>query len=299
MKAVLVGMGGIGKNVYLPELERIGFDVYTVDRAKGRADYESIFDLPNRTYELGVVATPNFTHYEVASQLSALTNRIFVDKPGVGSYREWQALKTSHPSAEFTLIKNNLYRNSLTGLTEYFKSGQVESIELLWMNKNRIPNPGSWFTNEETAFGGVAHDLFPHLYCFLYMICNKIDLSLVAPESHNSFQRWNLSKITNTDYGVVDPKGKYNVCDYAEDFLSVLHMDAEFPVTLRASWKEGYDEQSVRLNLKDGTSVKYEFGLCPAEAYGRMFEDALLREAYTRQQHEDLDRFIHLRLEAF
>ena len=41
MKALLVGTGGIGRNVYLPQLQNQGFAVTTADLYDPTADYQN------------------------------------------------------------------------------------------------------------------------------------------------------------------------------------------------------------------------------------------------------------------
>ena len=85
--------------------------------------------------------------------------------------------------------------------------------KLRWINKNRIPNPGSWFTEKSLAFGGVSRDLIPHMlsyYTALTDFTKGKQLSAVAE------QRWNLDQIDSTDYGVINHKGQYDVDDRCE-----------------------------------------------------------------------------------
>jgi len=68
MKAILVGTGGIGKNVYLPQLQAQGFDVTTCDLYDATADYNNPTDIKGK-FEVGVICTPNFSHELIANQL--------------------------------------------------------------------------------------------------------------------------------------------------------------------------------------------------------------------------------------
>ncbi len=301
MKALLVGLGGIGKNVYVPELTRNGFDVTTVDSHVREAHYPSISQLPNVQYDLGIIATPNYTHFDLATEAAEYCKNILVDKPGVGSLEKWRLLKTQNSTVHFALIKNNLYRYFDNIFEPYYKSGVLSAVEINWLNANRVPQPGGWFTDKSRAFGGVAYDLFPHLYCFMYLIFGNLHKDQIEPVSHYQHQRWNLQTVGETDYGRVDRTGIYNVCDYAEEFLEYTpwHNPVRIPITLRASWKEGRNDQTVRLYLKDGSVMTYEFGLCPSYAYGAMFYDTMTQYYVSEDTHEELDRFIHLRLEAF
>ena len=54
MKAILVGLGGIGRNVYYPQLINLGFDVTTADLYDTNADYQNVTDAPGK-FEVGIV----------------------------------------------------------------------------------------------------------------------------------------------------------------------------------------------------------------------------------------------------
>ena len=65
MKALLVGTGGIGRNVYLPQLQAQGFAVTTADLFDPTADYQNPNDAKGK-FDVGVVCTPNYSHEQVA-----------------------------------------------------------------------------------------------------------------------------------------------------------------------------------------------------------------------------------------
>ena len=89
MKALLIGAGGIGQNVYLPQLMKKGFTVDTVDSILP-ATYDNV-DKVDSTYDVAVICTPNFTHYEIATYIAKknIAPVIFVEKPGFASADMW------------------------------------------------------------------------------------------------------------------------------------------------------------------------------------------------------------------
>lgn len=286
MRALLAGLGGIGSNVYLPELTKLGYQIDTVDINLPNATYSSVEQLTSE-YDIAVICTPNFTHEEIARRLADLgTKRIFVEKPGVVTAYKWRQLISEFPETQFHLVKNNLYRNDYSELISKLQSKEIIGIDICWLNGNRIPNPGSWFTNKESAFGGVSRDLMPHLYCFAVKIFGEGKLAN-AKFQQACFQRWNLSSISSTDYGTVHPDGVYNVDDTA---LAAAVID-NISLKLSASWKEGYDKQSITVFFRDGTTYEWQFGLCPAEAYGMMLRDI--------KRSDGIDTDIHVFLEKF
>jgi len=306
MRAIVVGYGGIGKNVYVPQLEQLGYKVYIVDPAVKEAAYATVNDVPkNLEFDVAVVCCPNVHHLNAVLELSDVCKNILVEKPGLANTRAW--LNTVHRLMEkgvwVSLVKNNLYRKDIDKFESLVDLEEVSKIEINWINKDRIPNPGGWFTNKELAFGGVTHDLFPHLYCFMFALVPFHLFNEQIPETFK-MQRWDLHSLgDNTDYGTINRSGVYNVCDYAEAHYYIHRDDEPLPVSLKASWKEGYDDQAIHIYYKSGGSLRVEFGLCPDDAYGRMIESFVNGKfmGYERQTwiEQDFDKWIHAQLEMF
>ena len=86
--------------------------------------------------------------------------------------------------------------------------------------------------------------------------------------SYSMAQQWNMQHCVEggTDYGRIDPNGIYNVCDYAQE---TWYIDNKYPINIRASWRQGYDDQSIKIYTEDSI-YQWNFGLCPADAYGSM-----------------------------
>lgn len=286
MKALLAGFGGIGSNVYFPELKKLGYDVSILDTVSVHAQFTDIVQIVD-PYDIAVICTPNYTHEQIARHLAKTgTKRIFIEKPGLVSTGAWYRLCEDYKNTKFHLVKNNLYRDNYGDIFDLMRQKEVIGIDINWLNKNRIPNPGSWFTNKETAFGGISRDLMPHLYCFAVKLIGEEKL-LKTGFFQGSYRRWGLDNITSTDYGTVYKNGVYNVDDIAQAATVVDNIS----LRMTASWKEGYDKQSITLFFKDGSTYEWEFGLCPAEAYGSMLQDTT--------DTTDLDLAIHTFLENF
>ena len=150
-----------------------------------------------------------------------------------------------------------------------------------WINDNRVPKPGSWFTNKNLAFGGVSRDLMPHLLSLYQMF--EPNWRTTIPKWTKKEQRWVLSDFDNSDYGEVDPKGTYDV----DDFCYIDFGDFQ----LCADWasKEG-DDIAVHTKTKS-----FELGLCPEEAYKEMIVTAIFEhrnDEYWKLQQE-MDIWIH------
>ena len=287
-RALLIGVGGIGGNVYLAELLKYGYDVTTVDNTNP-ANHTSI-DTVQGVFDVAVICVPNFLHSYFADTVAPYTKVVFIEKPGMPSADQWNALCDKHPQTKFIMCKNNMYRDTYGFLDNVSTIDNITSIKVNWLNKNRIPNPGFWSTNRKQSWGGVALDLFPHLYCQLLTHFGQIEN--FTRVNHLMMQKWNLEDLTGSDYGVVNVDGIYDVCDYAtEKWL----LNDKVIVEVNASWKEGIHDQSIVVQTTD-SSYKWEFGLCPAEAYGVMIEKGQ-KEDY--EMHRNIDTWIHKNLEVY
>ena len=171
-RALLIGVGGIGSNVYLTELQQYGYDVTTVDNTNP-ADHTSI-DTVQGVFDVAVICVPNFLHTYFADECASFCKVIFIEKPGLPSADQWNALCDKHPHTKFIMCKNNMYRDTYGFLDNVSQIDDITSIKINWLNKNRVPNPGYWSTNRKQSWGGVALDLFPHLYCQMIRHFGKI-----------------------------------------------------------------------------------------------------------------------------
>jgi predicted dehydrogenase len=262
-KALIIGMG-FGKAVYYPVLTKLGYEVITVDMdASKGADYSNLEDAirVHGKFDTVNICTPNFTHIKLARKVAALSKIVFVEKPGVANSEAWHQLCIDYPQTRFMMVKNNQYRN-----LEEFKTlvEQSKQVSIVWNNKNRIPNPGSWFTTKDLAFGGVSRDLIPHMLSYYvaltdYTKGNKLYATAI--------QRHELKDIIDTDYGRVDHNGTYNVDDFCEFEFS----NNGTKWILSANWKDDKADD-VYISFDDN---KFPLGLCPEEAYKAMIENAV------------------------
>lgn len=249
--ALIVGLG-IG-NVYKNELISRGWNVETLDIDSTKLPTYNEISLVKPYYNVVIICTPNYTHYDIAKYFDGKADVIIIEKPGVKSLEEWEDLIKG--KSKVFMAKNNLYR--FNHLKHY---NNIKEIKIVWGNKNRVPFPGSWFTDKDKAFYGVSGDLGSHLLCMYYNITGNF----LKPELTIKKQNYNLENIVDTDYGTVNKNGIYNVDD---NFI------LESPgVFINAYWKGNIDEKFIRLTFNNNESIQYNFDLCPAELYGNMVE---------------------------
>jgi hypothetical protein len=269
MRSLIIGMG-IG-HLYKKVLEELHHSIVTVD-LHNPADYcdlnAAIED--HKFFDCVFICTPNFTHERIAWQVAKYAKIVFVEKPGVDTASNWQNLVNSNPNTRFMMVKNNQYRD-IIGDINLFRD-HISIIDIRWINYDRVPNPGTWFTNKEQSFGGVSKDLMPHLLSFLTIIFpNSIEL-LPSAIKKETKQNWQLKDITNTNYGTVNINGIYNVDDYARLELFI----GKTKCYLTADWRGlQVDDQSLQIILNNEKRINYNLGLCPEYAYKQMILTAL------------------------
>lgn len=290
-KALIIGMG-FGRAVYYPVLTNLGYEVVTVDMDSSKgADFLTLDEAirVHGNFDTVNICTPNFTHIKLARKVAALSKIVFVEKPGVATSEAWKQLCVDYPATRFMMVKNNQYRD-----LKQFKllADQSHTVRVVWNNKNRIPNPGSWFTTKDLAFGGVSRDLIPHMLSYYvaltdYTKGNKLFATAV--------QRHSLDSITDTDYGVVNRDGTYNV----DDFCEFEFKNGDTTWILTANWKDNKaDDVYISFDMKN-SAAKHVLGLCPEEAYQAMIENAVTNlnnnDFWSEQLAQDI--WIHKQIE--
>jgi predicted dehydrogenase len=190
------------------------------------------------------------------------------------------------------MVKNNMWRNSIKELK--LVAAAATRINIDWINLDRVPNPGTWFTTKQLAFGGVSRDLVPHLLSiFMALDPAYSEYTQVAKVSS---QRWKLEDLTKTDYGIVKSDGIYNVDDQC-----YLHFEKNGKTwILEAQWRNThYDQKHIKFTMPDGDVKIFELGLCPEIAYQNMIVCAIKNqynsEFWKMQNTQDL--WIHQLIE--
>lgn len=296
MKALVVGLG-MG-NLYAKILKDKAATVITVDQDADRcADYTSLaecLDAHQKSFDISIICTPNFTHYSLAQQVAPHTAVLLVDKPGCKTADEWQQLVENHGSTRIMMIKNNMWRQDADKFQQYAQDSK--EVDLCWINQNRVPKPGSWFTDSQRAYSGVSRDLVPHLLS-IYACMEPLRFSMSQPYDIRWRQRWQLSDLQDSDYGSVIDHGIYDVDDVIEFKISHINKDTgkfkDYYIT--ADWRSN-QQQDIACHYRGvDTKIDMELGLCPEEAYADMIDKALEnRNNQSWWQHQyHVDHWIH------
>ena len=287
MKSLVIGMG-IG-GLYKSVLSNLGYNVITVDtdpsknpdyvRVETALEVHGHFDTVN-------VCTPNFTHKEITELVAPHADIVFVEKPGFKDSNEWKTVCSSFPDTRIMMVKNNMWRDNVSEIKSL--ATQSNRVDINWIRKNCIPNPGSWFTNKELAYGGVSRDLLPHLLS-LYITMNPGWGNSFASEKQSK-QQWQLDEIDSTDYGTINRQGTHDVDDF-----SSLQYDNKWH--LEANWRDMSKEESC---IRFDNDTVIDLGWCPEDAYKNMIQDAvsnLNNNEFWREQLSQ-DVWIHQQIEA-
>jgi predicted dehydrogenase len=283
-KALIVGtgFGSLYKKIY----EDMNVQVTTVDIADPNADYKHVYkalDAGLAHWDVCHITTPNHTHYPLADLCANFCDIVFVEKPGVEDPELWEELLADHPNTRIMMTKNNQYRDNVHQIREAAQQGEVR---INWINNNRVPKPGSWFTNKKLAFGGVSRDLMPHLLSWVQVLDDAWLYS--KPKWTRSDQRWKLADLAGSDYGDVDPNGVYDVDDSC---YVALHR-----FNLHADWRSMTgDDIAIHTD-----KVSFQLGLCPESAYEAMIRIAhenLNNDEFWNKQ-KDMDLWIHRILQS-
>lgn len=288
MKVLIVGMG-IGqlyKNIYENKL----YNITTVDQNKP-ADHWDIEQVEGE-FDIAHICTPNWTHGTIARTIADRCKIVFVEKPGLRTSESWEALVHTFPNTRFAMVKNNQFRHNLAEL--YIIARKSDNIILNWHNYNRVPNPGSWFTNKSRAWGGVSRDLMPHLLSWVQVF--EANYNELVFEYASQHQLYTLDTVGSTDYGTVDLLGTYDVDDTAE----MTYKNQFHTYQLTTSWKNPVGDK-INIEFYKDNELKHTepLGLCPEDAYEKMVDTAvnnLYNDTYWKEQF-NRDVWIHKQLE--
>lgn len=291
MKSLIIGMG-IGQ-LYKTVLTNLGAEIVTVDSDINKgADFPDAVSaiMARGPFDTAHICTPNYTHFQLAVKIAHDCKIVFVEKPGVSTAENWMTLVHSFPDTRFMMVKNNMWRSNIKELQESAQS--ADRVRLNWLNRDRVPSPGSWFTTRKLSYGGVSRDLMPHLLS-LYIALNP-NWVTTRMNGRSSLMRYHLKDLLNTEYGTVNPDGTYDVDDFA-----TIRFDNKWELT--ADWRTlDQDKRNIEMDFGNSTFT-HELGLCPEDAYERMIKDAVSNldndKFWTRQN--TIDYWIHERMENF
>lgn len=288
MKTLIVGCG-FGDAVYRPIYERAGSTITRVDPDVSKnPDYISVDQLPKDShFDTAHICVPNYLHEDIAISIADKSEIIFIEKPGVETPNRWKKMVEYWPNTRFMMTKNNMWREEMPLLIK--KANSAEIIDIEWRTNNRVPRPGSWFTDKSKSYGGVGKDIIPHLASIMIALAgSNWEYCTIIENVRKQF--WDLKSIieSGSDYGPITLNGVYDVDDAARIKTDICGKT----YILDAAWKTNEpDKIGIFFNGKDF----FPLGLCPESAYERMIMDCLNNidnEDFWYNQYK-IDRFLH------
>jgi len=308
MKKVLIiglGIGNLYKKVLTEHNNKEQFEVVTIDLyASKNADYLTLDEcyVDHTEFDLAIICCPNHYHesYVLGLKDRKMAKTILVEKPGLKNFATWALYTTASAPNKLIMVKNNFYRKQL--LDEIKRTiadnyADISEIKIEWLNRDRVPKPGSWFTNKELAWGGVSRDLMPHLLSVYYGLFETTD----TPTDQDCIRKYTLEDIDGSEYGDVQKEDAvYNVDDQATVVFSKKIKRKTIPVTLNASWKTGANKSRIGVTIViNDHPIFYDFGLCPEDAYYKMILDTLNMTTKQYNEHKEIDSWIHQILDNY
>ena len=290
MKTLVIGLG-MGQ-LYVKVLKELGHEVYTVDPDQTKsATFTNLSTALSAHPALDAVfiCTPNHTHDSIAQTVASHSGIVFVEKPGVLNSKRWQSLQLTYPNTKFIMIKNNMWRTVEEEMR--IRIDDAEEIHINWINRNRVPAPGSWFTTKKLSFGGVSRDLMPHLLS-IFINMNPNHYKEFQIESNIVKQNWKLDQLTSTEYGSINLDGTYDVDDWNEIILN----DGKKKYILTADWRSmDKDDRAIHCYQREKLVKSFELGLCPEPVYATMIQDVFnnINNEEFWNQHKEHDVWIH------
>jgi len=290
MKTLVIGLG-IGQ-LYAKILTQLGHTVFTVDPDQNKqATFTNLKTALSAHPELDAVfiCTPNHTHDSIAQTVAPHSRVVFVEKPGVLNSKRWQTLQLTYPQTKFLMTKNNMWRSWEEEF--YIRTNAAEVIKINWINRNRVPSPGSWFTTKKLSFGGVSRDLMPHLLS-IFIAMNPKNYKEFQIESKSIKQNWKLNDLADTEYGTVNLDGTYDVDDWNEIVLN----NGKKKYVLTADWRSmDKDDRAIHCYQREKLVKSFDLGLCPESVYATMIRNVFenINNEDFWNQHKEHDVWIH------
>jgi predicted dehydrogenase len=290
MKTLVIGLG-MGQ-LYARTLTQLGHEVITMDTDQSKQATFGNLDTALYAHpqlDAVFICTPNYTHDSIAQKVAKHCKIVFVEKPGVLNAKRWQTLQLTHAQTKFIMIKNNMWRP----WEEEFciRTEAAEVIHINWINRDRVPAPGSWFTNKKLSFGGVSRDLMPHLLS-IFISMNPILYKEFKIEHKINKQNWSLDQLNSTEYGTINSDGVYDVDDWNQIILN----NGNKKYILTADWRSMLkDDRAIHCYQRDKLVRSFDLGLCPESVYAIMIKDVFdnINNEKFWTQHRDYDVWIH------
>ncbi|MGW5676461.1 Gfo/Idh/MocA family protein [Streptomyces sp. NPDC003860] len=280
MRVAVVGLGWVGREVWLPRLlAHPDFEVRAVVEPRpdavaragalpaGVTVHAHHEDLAPGEVDAVFVLTPNHTHAEIAGTFLRKGLRVFLEKPTGTQADDLRLLADAAQAGGGRLVLSAAarHRADVRALADLVRAGTLGTprlAELSWVRGRGVPG-SAWFTRRESAGGGVLVDLGWHLVDVLHHLWGASPVrSATAVTSADFLGREGWSAPWHAAAG---PGAAVDV----EDQVTALVATEAYGLQLRCAWGSFAELDRTRIVLH-GTAGTAEldctFGFSPRRA---------------------------------
>lgn len=278
MRVVVVGLGWVSQEVWLPRLlahpkfqvvAAVEPNAETVVRARAligdipvHARHE---DVPAGEVDGAFVLTPNHTHGLIGEWFLRQGCAVFLEKP-TGTDRgqlDMLAMAARKGGGAVALSSAARHRADVATMRDVVASGALGTprlAELSWVRSKGVPGKG-WFTHRATSGGGVLVDLGWHLIDVAHRLWAPSPVRGAAAAASGDFLRR-----SGWDAGWRGEESAASTGADVEDQLTALVSTDAYAMNLRFAWAshEELDRTTIALHGTEGSLVlRTTFGFSP------------------------------------
>jgi predicted dehydrogenase len=219
------------------------------------SNYEEMLDKEN--LDLVSVCTPNYLHAEITIYALLKGVNVHCEKPlAINSIEAKKIVEAKNKTRKKVMVGlNNRFTNEAVYLKKYIDEGLLGEIyhaKAGWIRRSGIPGRGTWFTNKDSAGGGVMIDLGVHYLDLALYLMGMPEPSYVTGATYNNFDH---TTTRNRNGYKGNPNGIFNVEDSALGFIGLKNGAT---VNFEFSWASNIekDKQYIEiLGTKGGVSL--------------------------------------------
>lgn len=232
----VVGLGTMGR-IHAANARQLGGEVVAGADVAGdvRDAFAAEFDasvyesheamLAGERVDAVVITTPNTFHEEIATDALSAGCDVMVEKPLADSLAAGERIAAAADrSGGFCMVgfHNRFSPAAVTARSyaERGRFGEITHVEANFVRRRGIPEPGSWFTDQDLAGGGALLDVGVHLIDFVLYLLDFPEVTEVSGVTRSEFgSRDDYADPDGFGSGWTERNGSFDVEDSASAFL--------------------------------------------------------------------------------
>ncbi|MED4227778.1 Gfo/Idh/MocA family oxidoreductase [Neobacillus cucumis] len=219
------------------------------------SNYEEMLD--KEELDLVSICTPNFLHAEISTYALTKGVNVHCEKPlAINANEAQKIVDAKNQSGKQVMVGlNNRFTNEAVFLKKYIDSGylgEIYQVKAGWIRRSGIPGRGTWFTNKDSAGGGVMIDLGVHYLDLALYLIGMPAPSYVTGAIHQNFSH---TTTRNRNGYKGNPNGIFNVEDTAVGFIGLQNGAT---VNFEFSWASNIEQDKTFIEIlgtKGGISL--------------------------------------------